>query len=123
MLIHGPITYGDMVTLDPFGNTVVTFHATGKQIKAMLLTSRPAVSGIQYTIDRGVLKRATIAGNDIEDSRTYVGATNSYLAQTLLKDIKDKSDTGKMRLDTVLVYLQNHRPVKPAYDGRRIIVE
>jgi len=123
MLIHGPITYGDMVTLDPFGNTVVTFHATGKQIKAMLLTSRPAVSGIQYTIDHGVLKRATIAGNDIEDSRTYVGATNSYLAQTLLKDIKDKSDTGKMRLDTVLVYLQNHRPVKPAYDGRRIIVE
>ena len=40
-LAKGPITYADMVNMDPFGNTIVTFRATGKQIKAMLMQDRP----------------------------------------------------------------------------------
>ena len=35
-LLRGPITRADLVTLDPFDNTVVTFTATGKEIRQVL---------------------------------------------------------------------------------------
>jgi 5'-nucleotidase/UDP-sugar diphosphatase len=121
-LPKGPITYGDLVTLDPFGNTIVTFHATGAQIKAMLLSARPEVSGITYVDDHGALTTATIGGKPIDDDKTYFGATNNYLAATLLKNVTDKTDTAKPRLQAVIAYLQKSSPVKPAYDGRRKLI-
>ncbi len=121
-LAAGDITYGDAITMDPFGNTIVTFKASGKQIKAMLLSAHPAVSGITYTIDHGQLTVAKIGGADIDDDRVYSGATNNYLARTMLKGIATQSDTGKPRLDALLVYLSQHSPVKPLYDGRRTII-
>jgi 2',3'-cyclic-nucleotide 2'-phosphodiesterase (5'-nucleotidase family) len=44
-LIAGKITRGDMVTMDPFNNTVVTFRIKGKMLKEILLKFRPAVPG------------------------------------------------------------------------------
>ena len=111
-----------VVTLDPFGNTIFTFHATGAQVKSMLLSARPAVSGISYVDDNWKLTTARIGGKDIEDGNIYSGATNSYLATTLLKNITDKTDTKKARLDAVLAYIQKSTPVKPAYDGRRVLI-
>jgi 2',3'-cyclic-nucleotide 2'-phosphodiesterase (5'-nucleotidase family) len=120
-LAKGPITFGDLVTLDPFGDTIVTFHATGAQIKTMLISEQPAVSGISYAYDRGHLTSATIGGKPIEDSKIYFGAANSYLAGSILKDITDKADTKKTRIQAVQAYIQKNTPVKPAYDGRRVV--
>ncbi len=50
-LIRGAITEADLVTLDPFNNTVVTFKATGKQIRDILQRYSPAVSGIRYRLE------------------------------------------------------------------------
>jgi hypothetical protein len=87
----------------------------------MLLSARPAVSGISYVDDNGKLTTATIASKEIEDGKIYSGATNSYLAATLLRNITDKIDTKKDRLQAVLAYIQKNTPIKPAYDGRRVM--
>lgn len=120
-LTKGPITYADMVTMDPFGNTIVLFKATGRQLKDILAKHRPVVSGIRYVDDHGTLTEATIGGQPIEDDRTYSGATNSYYAPFILKGIADQRDTKKPRLDTVIAYIRAHKTVAPAYDGRRIL--
>ena len=120
-LARGPITYADVVNMDPFGNTIVTFRATGRQIKAMLAQDRPAVSGIRYVYATDTLTEATIGGKAIEDDKTYTGATNNYYARTLLADIADKTDTGKPRLGTVLDYIRAHKTITPLYDGRRVL--
>lgn len=120
-LAKGPITYGDMITMDPFGNTIVTFRATGRQLKEILAKNRPAVSGIRYVYDKGMLTESSIGGKPIEDEKVYSGATNNYYANFILKDISDKTDTRKPRLDEVLAWLRTKKTVLPAYDKRRII--
>lgn len=120
-IVRGVITYGDMINVDPFGNTIVLFKATGKQIKAILAKDRPAVSGIRYVYERGELKEATIGGKPIEDDKVYSGATNNYIARFILEGITDKTDTKKPRLDSVIAYIKAKGTVKPAYDGRRIV--
>ena len=121
-IIKGPITYGDMVSLDPFGNTIVTFRATGRQLKQILARHRPAVSGIRYKLDRNQLLEAAINGAPIEDDRVYSGATNSYWAPFILGEITDKTDTKKPRLDSVMAYIRKKGTIHPSYDSRRIIV-
>ena len=44
-LINGNITLADIIDMDPFDNKVMTFRVTGRQLKDILLKSRPAVSG------------------------------------------------------------------------------
>jgi 5'-nucleotidase/UDP-sugar diphosphatase len=120
-LVRGPITYADLVTVDPFSNTIYTFKITGSQLKTLLEKERPAVSGIRYVIEYGRLKEATISGQPIEDSRIYFGSTNSYYAQFILRDITDKTDTGVSRISALVEYIRRQKRIKPAYDGRRII--
>ncbi len=120
-LTKGPFTYADMINMDPFGNTIVTFRATGRQIKEMLAKERPAVSGIRYTYTTDALTEATLGGSPIEDEKTYTGATNNYYARILLADIADKTDTGKPRLETVLAYIRARKSITPVYDGRRVL--
>jgi 5'-nucleotidase len=121
-LIEGNITRGDLATLDPFQNTIVTFKLTGRQLKGILLKKQPAVSGVRYRIENGKLIYATIAGEPIDDSRQYSGAANSYFARTSLKGVRFTA-TGKERLDVLIEYVRKKGTIKPAYDGRRVIIE
>ncbi len=122
-LTRGPITYGDMVTMDPFGNTVVTFDMTGRNLRKFLLAAHPAVSNIRYLVDGDKLIEATIGGEPILDDRVYHGATNSYfISQPVFKGlVTNVVDTRKDRLSLVLRYLDEHGPIAPLYDGRRIL--
>jgi 5'-nucleotidase len=121
-LIRGAITQGDLVTLDPFDNTVITFKATGKEIRQLLERYSPAVSGIRYRLENKVLAEATIGGQPLDDSRTYSGVTNSYFAGFALKGNTTAQDTGKARLDVLVSYIRQKGTVRPAYDGRRMVV-
>ncbi|HWD40292.1 MAG TPA: bifunctional UDP-sugar hydrolase/5'-nucleotidase [Fimbriimonas sp.] len=120
-LPKGPVTFGDLATVDPFGDKIVTFHATGKQIKAILVKEMPPVSGIRYTVDDGKLTSATIDDKPIEDDRVYFGATNDYYAKFILKGIADQTVTNKPRLETTIAYIRKHATIRPCYDGRRVI--
>ncbi len=121
-LLRGAVTRGDLVTLDPFSNTVVTFTATGKEIRALLQRYSPVVSGIRYRLQNRELAEVTIGGQPLDDARTYSGVTNSYFAGFALKGFTTLKDTGTVRLDTLIEYIRTKGTVRPAYDGRRIVV-
>ncbi len=120
-LIRGAITKADLVTLDPFNNTVISFTATGKQIRDVLQRHSPAVSGIRYRLENKELVECTIGGQPVDDARVYRGVTNSYFAGFALKGLTTLQDTGKARLDVLVNYIRQKGTVKPAYDGRRVV--
>jgi 2',3'-cyclic-nucleotide 2'-phosphodiesterase (5'-nucleotidase family) len=120
-LVKGPITMADLIGLDPFGNTCITFKISGRKLKDLLKYYRPAVSGLRYRIERGEVVYATVGGRRVNDREFYYGATNSYFAAKELKDIKVE-DTGKRRFDMLLNYVLAKKSIGPAYDGRRVIL-
>jgi 2',3'-cyclic-nucleotide 2'-phosphodiesterase (5'-nucleotidase family) len=120
-LLRGAVTRGDLITLDPFNNTVVLFKATGRELRQLLERHAPAVSGIRYRLQNRTLAEVTIGGRPLEDDRTYTGVTNSYFASVALKGITVQ-DTGKPRVDTLIEYVRQKGTITPAYDSRRIVV-
>ena len=109
-----------MIEVDPFENNIMTFKITGRQLKDLLLKSRPAVSGLRYRMQNGELVEASVAGRPVENEHVYTAATNSYLAGSVLKGI-EVTDTGKLRRDVVIEYIRKKGTVRPSYDGRRIV--
>jgi hypothetical protein len=63
----------------------------------------------------------TIGGQPLDDDKTYSGATNSYFAGSALKGLTTE-DTGKPRLETLISYIRQKGTVRPAYDGRRVVI-
>jgi 5'-nucleotidase len=119
-LIQGPITRADMVNLDPFGNTIVTYQVRGDELKRILRKYTPAVSGIRYMVQKGELTEASVGGQPIVEDRIYTGSSNSYFAGFALKEI-DVQDTGRARLDLLVDYVKQKGTIRPSYDGRRIV--
>jgi 5'-nucleotidase len=120
-LIKGNITLENLTQLDPFNNTIVTFNITGRQLKDILLRSRPAVSGLRYRIEGKQLVEATVGGKPIVDTQVYSGVSNSYMARTDLKGI-EVVDTSKARLDAIIEYIRKKGSVHPVNDDRRVIL-
>lgn len=120
-LVKGPITRGDLVAMDPFQNTIMTFTVSGAQLKRLLRAEQPAVSGVRYRVEAGRLVEATCAGQVVDDAKTYTGAINSYYAAQLLRDVR-VHDSGKKRRQVLADYIRRKGTVSPAYDGRRIVL-
>lgn len=89
----GDITKGDIVSVLPFGNYIVTKQLTGGQIKEILefgvrsygesLGGFPHVGGIKFVVDpsRPVGDRIislTINGEALDMNKTYIVATNDF---------------------------------------------
>jgi len=121
-LLRGPITRGDLITLDPFNNTVVLFKASGREIRQILQRYTPAVSGIRYRVQGRQLVEVTVGGEPLDDNRTYSGVTNSYFAGYALKGIAVQ-DTGKPRIDAIIGYIRRKGTIQPALDGRRVVMD
>jgi hypothetical protein len=100
---------------------VVRFKATGRQIRELLARYSPAVSGIRYRLQARQLAEATIDGRPIEDERVYTGVSDSHFAGRALKGLAIE-DTRKPRLDTLIDYIRHKGTIRPAYDGRRVVV-
>ncbi len=120
-LARGAISYYDLARMLPFGNTIVRFEITGRDLKRLLEEHRPTVSGIRYRTQNRRLVEATINGQPIEDDRLYKGTTNSYFAERALKPMGIAYvDTGKRRLQVVADYIRQQKRIAPVYDGRRV---
>ncbi len=91
----GEITKGEIITVLPFGNYIVTKELSGSEIKAMLEhgTSAypeaegmfPQVGGLTFSIDlnKSVGDRVTninVAGMPIDLNKEYIVATNNFVA-------------------------------------------
>ncbi|MBM3492748.1 MAG: bifunctional metallophosphatase/5'-nucleotidase [Armatimonadetes bacterium] len=121
-LTRGPITYGDLVTVDPFGNTIVTMRMTGAQLLKILAERKPAVSGVRYHVRGSRIVSALVAGQPVDAAKTYSIVTNSFFARDpLFAEATERKDTGTARLDVLTEYIRAAGTVKPAYDRRRIV--
>jgi 5'-nucleotidase/UDP-sugar diphosphatase len=121
-LLRGPITFGDLVMMDPFVNTIVTYRLTGRDLKRILAERAPSVSGLTYRIEGGKLMEAKVGGKPVMDDAIYTGASNSYFAPWALKGI-ECTDTGRSRIEVLREYVRSKKVISPKYDGRRRVRE
>lgn len=121
-LVKGKITRADLVDMDPFDNTIVTFKISGRRLKEVLRSERPAVSGLRYRIENGAVAEVTVGGQALNENRIYTGATNSFFARTALKGIQVKN-SQKQRLDVLIEYIRKKGTVRPVFDRRRVVLE
>lgn len=120
----GTVTFGDIYSVQPFGNTLITRTFTGAQLLALLeqqfddegfvQTFSPSANlAYSYDMSRPVGSRVVTAefeGNPIEPTARYRITVNSFMAAggdsfTVLKDGTD-STTGPLDLDAFEAYLR-----------------
>ena len=112
-LVEGPITMGDIAMLFPFNNQVMTFQATGAQIKAVCLKSKPAVSGIKYRIAGDKLVSAEIGAKLIDDAKVYSGVTYSFFAEYEIPKEITMTDLKATVRDVIVKYIREKKTISP----------
>ena len=144
-LLAGPVTYGDLFTMQPFQDDYVdTFTLTGAQVWALLQSQlTPAtkgimqVAGLHYTYTGTPSQSGSITGvwlgkvgddstpipNDT--AHTYTATANSFMVgggdgYTVLESASDIVQTADSELQPLLAYVGNALPDPFTYgtDGR-----
>jgi 5'-nucleotidase len=118
-----PVTFGNVFTVQPFGNSLVVMDLTGEQIRRALeqqwrATGEPYLlapsAGFTFTwINDAPQGRQVsdmrLAGEPIDPAKTYRVTVNSFLAEggdgfTVFKDGKDLKGGGQ-DIDALMAYL------------------
>jgi 5'-nucleotidase len=145
----GAVTWGDVLTVLPFSNTLATLRLTGADLRAALEIGLaaaeraaggfPQVAGIRlaWRVDAPPGRRLvsvelrTPEGGfvPLDEARLYGVATNNFLRQggdgyTVLRDrAVDPYDAGRNLEEVFADWLGRHSPVRPATDGRIVRVQ
>lgn len=132
----GPITYGELFSVLPFGNTFVKVWLTGEQVRATLedgITGQHGivqVSGLQFTFDYDLPAHSRIIGDVIDartgepldPARTYIVLVNSFMAGggdhygTL--PLAPQENTYTVDIEYMAEYVRTHSPISAAVEGR-----
>lgn len=135
-LSAGPVTYGELFTIQPFGNSLVRMDLTGQQIYDLLnqqWANQPfprilKTSGLTYTWDNNrpigdriiqVLRN----GFPIDRQATFSVTVNSFMAAggdnfTVLLQGRNQVG-GPLDLDALIAYIQSlAQPFSAALEGR-----
>jgi 5'-nucleotidase len=126
------VTYSDIFTVQPFGNTMVTMTLTGEQIKSLLeqqfgsdIAQRPRLmqvsSTIAYTWDAAApqgsrVKEVSVKGEPLRAEKAYRVTVNSFMADGgdglgILRSGVDR-EGGALDLDALEAYLRTAGTVK-----------
>jgi 5'-nucleotidase / UDP-sugar diphosphatase len=102
----GDIRLSEIYKLDPFGNLIVTYRMTLKEIQSLICYSYKRekgidleVSGMTYTILADSSNNCTgvemsdKSGNPLDETKTYIVALNSYVAASYHFDHADAGTT------------------------------
>lgn len=135
-LNKGPITWGELFAIQPFGNDVVTLTVTGEQIRTLLNQQFAAdrnrimaISGLKYTWSPGkplgekVLDIFLPNSKKIDPKANYTIAVNNFMADggdgyTILKQGKDRK-VWMTDLDALINYVKAQKqPISAAIEGR-----
>lgn len=128
---NNQITFGDVFTVQPFGNSIVTLSLTGKQIRDVLEQQWSGANAAtvrilqpskefsySYKKDNSASPRASnilVAGQALDDSKVYRVTVNSFLADggdnfTMLKEGKNPVGGGQ-DIDALEKYVSLHSPL------------
>ena len=131
----GPINWGNVFTVEPFGNDLVSLNITGEQVRTLLnqqwtetKTNILQLSGLSYTwsaelpIGKRVLDITLPNGDKIDPAKTYSATVNNFMAEggdnyTILRDGTNKV-TGAVDFDALLSYVKANSPLKGSIEGR-----
>lgn len=136
----GPLTYGTLIEMQPFGNGLTIISLTGDEIKKVLefgVSKAPEYSGgfihvskgtaYQWNASRPVGDRVTsitLAGQPLDPAKTYKITTNSFTAsggdahETLKNAPGPRVETGILDIDALIDYVKAHSPIEPKREGR-----
>lgn len=132
----GTITYRDVLTVQPFGNTLVIIEMTGAQVMEVLAYAAKVeagqgaflhASGLAWTNNKGVPENVMVGDGPIDLEKTYTVVTNNFTGAGgdgygMLKDLP-KTDTGFVDADALREYIANAGKVEPKVEGRLTIVK
>jgi len=130
----GPITLGELLTVLPFNNELVTMELTGAQLRQVLDQNAQAstnednggflqVSGMGFTLRGTTVADIMVGGHPLQADRTYKVATVDFLSTggngyTAFLQGQDVRKVGALVSALVLEYLTAHQPVAPQVEGR-----
>ena len=135
-LMPGPITARDMLTVQPFGNQMVTARLSGALLRALLedkLAGRGDgifISGgrVRFDLARPEGDRIvefTIAGAPVDTARIYAVAMTDYLSEgnsglARLRALPDETFMPASFTDREVLtrYVRRHGTLRPVNDGR-----
>ena len=128
----GPVTYGQLYQVLPFGNTIVSVDLTGDQLREVLEDASGRAGRVQigggswvYRFSNAAGQRvleATIAEQPLDPRRIYHVATIDYLllggdGHTWLGK-GTNIIYGDIEVDVVAAYMTAHSPLDPKVEGR-----
>ena len=131
----GKVTYGELISIEPFGNTLVLLDLTGAELRAALEEGigtggelNPS-KGTSYSIDRSKpagsrVSDVVISGAALDPGKTYRVTflnftSNGGDAHQVLKDAKGaRTDTGMIDLDALIDFVKAHNPLTDDEPGR-----
>lgn len=132
----GPITWGALFTVQPFGNDLVRLELTGRQLRDVLEQqwrgqARPrmlAVSGLRYTWDAAApdgdrVRSIEVGGRPLDPARRYTVTVNGFLASggDGFGELAAGADTtpGENDLDALVRHVRElPQPIRGRVDGR-----
>lgn len=142
----GEVTQGELLDVQPFGNTITLVTLTGDQLKQALENGVSQVesgagrfsqvAGMRYSFDPAAPAGSRITGIQIGDGSggftaydpagSYRVVTNNFLLNggdgyTALTAGTNKLDTGLLDVDVTTEYIQANSPVNPQVEGRIVV--
>ncbi|WP_426959827.1 bifunctional metallophosphatase/5'-nucleotidase [Muricoccus radiodurans] len=135
----GAVTFGDVLAVLPFGNTLATLTLRGGALRTALENGLahlpeesgrfPQVAGLRFTFDAAApvgrrVREVTVGGAPLDPDRAYRVATNNFLRQggdgyaPFSADALEFYDDGPPLEDVLAAYLAARGPAVPREDGR-----
>jgi 5'-nucleotidase len=128
----GPITFGDLFTIQPFGNTLNKVSLTGAEIKTVLNTQITAkgldfqISGFKYTWNGKSNKVVDVMfpdGTKLDETKEYTVVVNNYMygnAQYRIKELAEgKFVQGPEDLEATVNFVKSLTgPIEYKSEGR-----
>ena len=127
-LPSGPISYRDVLKVQPFGNTVAVVQMKGRELLDYLKAAAkmtpgsgafPQTYGVRLVIEAGELKDARIGNQPIDPQRDYRLAITNFTATggdgyPRLNGHPGYIDSGFVDADVLRAYIAGHSPLKTA---------
>lgn len=133
----GDVTAYDVMSIFPFDNKIVILDLEGRYVRELLENFArrervEALSGVRLVIENRELKKALVAGEEIDDGRIYKVATIDFLLfggsnAEAFKKCGSYVDTGVFMRDMVTDYIKDKTAagmmIESGKDGRTVVIK